>query len=57
MKAKNKNYSDFTSKVIEGLKLSYKKMIQDKIAKDQSVVMMYKGKMIKIKAADVCNLK
>jgi hypothetical protein len=42
---------------MEGLKLSYEKMIQDKIAKDQSVVMMHKGKMIKIKAAEVCNLK
>ena len=57
MKTENKKYSEFTTKVMEGLKLSYEKMILDKIAKDQSVVMMHKGKMITIKAAEVCNLK
>lgn len=57
MEAENRKYSEFTTKVMKGLKLSYEKMIAEKIAKDQSVVMMHKGKMITIKAAEVCNLK
>ena len=57
MEVENKKHSEFTIKVMKGLKLSYEKMIADKIAKDQSVVMMHKGKMITIKASEVCNLK
>jgi hypothetical protein len=57
MKPKIRLYSDFFEKVEMGLKISGEKMIADKIAKDQSVVMMHKGKMIIIKAAEVCNLK
>ncbi|WP_185963898.1 hypothetical protein [Flavobacterium restrictum] len=57
MKTKRSLYSDFFEKVEMGLKISGQKMIAEKIAKDQSVVMMHKGKMITIKAAEVCNLK
>jgi hypothetical protein len=57
MKTEKSKGSELSDKIMEGLRLSYDKMILEKIAKDQSVVMMHKGKMITIKAAEVCNLK
>lgn len=57
MKIKENKQSDFMDKVAKGLKLSYERMIQSKIEKNQSVVMMHKGKMITIKASEVCNLQ
>jgi hypothetical protein len=52
MKKKENIKSDFHEKVIKGLELTYKKLIQTKIEKDQSVVIMRDGKIITIKAAD-----
>ena len=47
---------DFHDKVTKGLKLSFERMIQSKIEKDQSVVIMRDGKIITIKAADLNKL-
>jgi hypothetical protein len=44
---------DFHEKVINGLRLSFKKMIQSKIEKDQSVVIMRDGKIITVKASEL----
>ena len=44
---------DFLNKVTKGLKLSFERMIQSKIEKDQSVVIMRDGKVITIKAAEL----
>lgn len=57
METKRSLYSEFFEKVEMGLKISGRKMLSEKIAKDQSVVIMHKGKMITIKASEVCNLK
>jgi len=47
---------DFHEKVTNGLKLSFKKMIQSKIEKNQSVVIMRDGKVITIKASELRKL-
>lgn len=47
---------DFHDKVTKGLKLSFERMIQTKIEKDQSVVIMRDGKVITVKAADLHKL-
>ncbi|WP_396166107.1 hypothetical protein [Flavobacterium sp.] len=47
---------DFHDKVTKGLKLSFERMIQSKIEKNQSVVIMREGKIITIKASDFYNL-
>lgn len=44
---------DFFEKVSYGLKLSFERMIQSKIEKNQSVVIMRDGKIITIKAAEL----
>lgn len=44
---------DFHEKVTNGLKLSFKKMIQSKIEKNQSVVIMRDGKIITVKASEL----
>ena len=44
---------DFHDKVTKGLKLSFERMIQSKIEKDQSVVIMRDGKVITIKASEL----
>lgn len=47
---------DFHEKDTKGLKLSFERMIQSKIEKNQSVVIMREGKIITIKASDFYNL-
>ncbi len=47
---------DFHEKVTKGLKLSFQRMIQSKIEKNQSVVIMKNGKLITVKAADLHKL-
>ncbi|WP_395043666.1 hypothetical protein [Flavobacterium sp.] len=47
---------DFHVKVTKGLKLSFERMIQTKIEKNQSVVIMRDGKIITIKASELHKL-
>lgn len=44
---------DFFEKVSKGLKLSFERMIQSKIEKNQSLVIMREGKIITIKASEL----
>lgn len=44
---------DFHDKVTKGLKLSFERMIQSKIEKNQSVVIMRDGKVITVKASEL----
>jgi hypothetical protein len=44
---------DFHLKVIKGLKLSFERLIQSKIEKNQSVVIMRNGKVVTIKASEL----
>ena len=44
---------DFNSKVKDGLKISFKRMIKSKIEKNQSVVIMRDGKITTIKASEL----
>jgi hypothetical protein len=44
---------DFFEKVSKGLKLSFERMIQSKIEKNQSIVIMRDGKIITIKASEL----
>lgn len=45
--------SDFSNKVLMGLKLVSQRLIQSKIEKNQSVVIMRDGKVITIKASEL----
>ncbi len=56
MKVKENKPSDFITKVTKGLKISYEKLIQSKIEKNQSVVIMHNGKVITVKASELKNL-
>ena len=56
MKVKENKPSDFIVKVTKGLKISYEKLIQSKIEKNQSVVIMHNGKVITVKASELKNL-
>lgn len=47
---------DFHEKVAKGLKLSFERMIQSKIEKNQSIVIMRDGKVITIKASELRKL-
>ncbi|NMH25608.1 hypothetical protein [Flavobacterium solisilvae] len=47
---------DFHKKVMKGLKLSYERLIQSKIEKNQSVVIMRDGKVITVKASELHKL-
>mgnify|MGYP003409087236 CR=1 FL=1 len=47
------SHSEFISKVLKGLKLSTERMIQSKIEKNQSLVIMREGKIITIKASEL----
>lgn len=47
------SHSEFISKVLMGLKLSTERMIQSKIEKNQSLVIMREGKIITIKASEL----
>ena len=53
---KNESHSEFISKVLKGLKLSSERMMQSKIEKNQSVVIMRDGKVVIVKAADLHKL-
>lgn len=44
---------DFFEKVSKGLKISFEKMVQSKIEKNQSLVIMRDGKIITIKASEL----
>lgn len=55
-KKKISESDDFHMKVIKGLKLSYKRLIQTKIEKDQSMVIMRDGKVITVKASELHKL-
>jgi hypothetical protein len=48
-----KKLDSFHEKVAKGLKISFDKMIQSKIEKNQSVVIMRNGKMITVKASEL----
>ena len=52
MKTVKPSHSDFANKVLKGLKLSFERMIQSKIEKDQSIVIMRDGKVVTIKASE-----
>lgn len=56
MKTTKENNSSFINKVIKGLKLSSERMIQSKIEKNQSLVIMREGKIITIKASELHKL-
>ena len=53
MKGVNKSHSSFANKVLKGLKLSSERMIQSKIEKNQSLVIMREGKIITIKVSEL----
>lgn len=53
MKNKENLKSDFHEKVIKGLELTYKRLVQSKIEKNQSLVIMRDGKVVTIKAAEL----
>ena len=52
----NKLNSDFNTKVMEGLKLCYKRLVKSKIQQNESMVIMHNGKIITIKASELKNL-
>lgn len=52
-KEKKESHSEFISKVLKGLKLSSERIIQSKIEKNQSVVIMRDGKVITVKASEL----
>ena len=56
MKEKKESHSEFISKVLKGLKLSSERMIQSKIEKNQSVVIMRDGNVITVKASELHKL-
>jgi hypothetical protein len=45
--------NDFHTKVMKGLKLSYERLIQSKIEKNQSLVIMREGKVVTVKASEL----
>ncbi len=53
MKKKKSTTSDFHQKVIKGLELTYKRLLQSKIEKNQSLVIMTDGKVVTIKASEL----
>ena len=53
MKNKENLKSDLHKKVIKGLELTYKRLVQSKIEKNQSLVIMRDGKVVTIKAAEL----
>lgn len=56
MNVKENKQSDFITKVTKGLKISYERLIQSKIEKNQSMVIMHNGKVITVKASELKNL-
>ncbi len=53
MNRKTAKNDDFHIKVMKGLKLSYERLIQSKIEKNQSVVVIRDGKVLTIKASEL----
>ena len=53
MKKKKKTSSDFHEKVIKGLELTYKRLLQSKIEKNQSWVIMTDVKVVTVKASEL----
>lgn len=47
---------DFHEKVMKGLKLSYERLVQSKIEKNQSMVIMREGKVVTVKASELRKL-
>jgi len=47
---------DFHEKVMKGLKLSYERLVQSKIEKNQSMVIMRDGKVVTVKASELRKL-
>ena len=47
------NVKDFREKLIEGLELSFKKLVQQKIKEDAELVFSENGKIVRIKAKDL----
>lgn len=56
MSKKTNKSDEFHEKVMKGLKLSYQRLIQSKIEKNQSLVIMRDGKVITIKASELNKL-
>jgi hypothetical protein len=56
MRVEKAKQSSFIDKVVKGLKLSSKRMIETKIEKNQSLVIMRDGKIITIKASELHKL-
>jgi hypothetical protein len=56
MKVEKAKQSSFIDKVIKGLKLSSERMIETKIEKNQSLVIMREGRIITIKASELNKL-
>jgi hypothetical protein len=48
--------SVFNKKVIKGLEICYKNLVETKIQNNQSMVIMHNGKVITIKASELKNL-
>jgi hypothetical protein len=53
MTKKAKNNSEFSERVMKGLKIVSQRLIQSKIEKNQSLVIMRDGKVITIKASEL----
>ncbi len=50
-------FSDIEKKILEGLKLSSKKMIETKIKNNQSIVVMQDGKIVTLTVEDLKKLQ
>lgn len=53
MSKKKLKESDFAIKVVKGLEIVSKKLIQTKIERNQSVIVMQNGKIVQLNAADL----
>lgn len=53
MAKKTKSTSEFSEKVMKGLKIVSQRLIQSKIEKNQSLVIMRDGKVVTIKATEL----
>lgn len=56
-KMKHISLSDTEKKILEGLKISSKKMIETKIKNNQSIVVMQDGKIVTLTAEDLKKLQ
>lgn len=53
MSKQKRKESDFALKVIKGLEIVSKKLIQTKIERNQSVIIMQDGKIVQLNASDL----